>query len=165
MAATVLLIKRVDLHILNSRTQPPALFMISTSDLPAVNAFLNTLSAFFISIGYLAIRRKWIGVHRASMIAGFSASTVFLISYLTYHVLHGSTDYAGEGWHRLIYFIILVSHTILAAVVVPLVLITLYRALGQQFDRHKRIARWTFPIWLYVSITGVVVYLMLYQFS
>jgi putative membrane protein len=97
------------------------------------------------------------------MIAALTTSALFLISYLTYHYAHGSTPFAGEGWIRPVYFTILISHTILAAAIVPLVLITLVRALRERFAAHRRIARWTLPIWLYVSVTGVVVYLLLYQ--
>lgn len=98
------------------------------------------------------------------MLAAFFCSTVFLISYLVYHFQVGSVGFKGQGWIRPVYFTILISHTILAAAVVPLALITLFRALRERFDTHRRIARWTFPIWLYVSVTGVVIYLMLYEF-
>lgn len=102
-------------------------------------------------------------MHRACQIAAFCTSTVFLVSYLTYHYFHGTTRFAGQGIARPLYFTILISHTILAIVIVPLVLVTLYRAARGDFERHRKIARWTLPIWLYVSVTGVVVYLMLYQ--
>jgi len=98
------------------------------------------------------------------MLSAFACSTLFLISYLTYHYQVGSVPFGGQGWIRGVYFTVLISHTVLAIAIVPLVLITLYRALSARFDRHKRIARWTFPIWLYVSITGVIVYVMLYRF-
>ena len=136
---------------------------MSISDLPAVNAILNSTSAVLITIGYLFIRQRRITAHRACMVAAFCTSTLFLISYLTYHYYHGSTKFSGQGAIRTLYFAILLSHTILAAVIVPLVLTTLYRAARGQFVSHARIARWTFPIWLYVSVTGVVVYLMLYK--
>jgi uncharacterized membrane protein YozB (DUF420 family) len=139
--------------------------MISISDLPTVNAILNATSAVLITVGFVLIRRKRIGAHRACMIGAFCVSSLFLISYLTYHYYHGSTKFTGQGWIRPVYFSLLISHTTLAATIVPLVLITLYRALRERFDRHKRIARWTFPIWLYVSVTGVIVYLMLYQLT
>jgi len=136
---------------------------MSISDLPAVNAILNSTSAVLIFLGYLFIRQRRVAAHRACMVAAFLTSTLFLISYLTYHYYHGSTKFSGQGPIRTLYFAILFSHTILAAVIVPLVLTTLYRAVRGQFVSHARIARWTFPIWLYVSVTGVVVYLMLYK--
>lgn len=137
--------------------------------LPHVNAVLNSISSVFLIAGLFFILNQKIKPHRACMIAAFSASTLFLISYLTYHSLlvyylgQGPTRFLGTGWVRPVYFFILMSHTILAAIAAPLVLVTLYRALKGTFDRHRRIARWTAPIWLYVSITGVIVYLMLYQ--
>jgi putative membrane protein len=136
---------------------------MSISDLPAVNAILNSTSAVLIFLGYLFIRQRRVVAHRACMVAAFCTSTLFLISYLTYHYFHGSTRFSGTGPIRTVYFGILLSHTILAAVIVPLVLTTLYRAARGQFVSHARIARWTFPIWLYVSVTGVIVYLMLYK--
>ncbi len=137
---------------------------MTLSDLPAVNAALNTLSAIFLSLGYRNIRRKKIAAHRACMLTAFGLSTLFLISYVVYHYHVGSKPFAGQGWIRPVYFTILTTHVFLAATILPLALITLYRAGREQFDRHRRIARWTLPIWLYVSVTGVVIYLMLYQF-
>ena len=137
--------------------------MISISDLPAVNATLNATSAVLLLNGYRLIRQKRIAAHKRSMIAACCASVLFLISYLTYHYFHGSTPFQGQGWVRPVYFSILISHTILAAAIVPLVLITLTRALKERFDAHARIARWTLPIWFYVSVTGVIIYLMLYH--
>jgi len=137
---------------------------VTLSDLPAVNAALNTLSAIFLSLGYRNIRRKKIAAHRACMLTAFGLSTLFLISYVVYHYHVGSKPFAGQGWIRPVYFTILTTHVFLAATILPLALITLYRAGREQFDRHRRIARWTLPIWLYVSVTGVVIYLMLYQF-
>ena len=131
--------------------------------LPHLNAILNATSGVLIVIGYSLIRRRRITAHRNCMIAALIASTVFLASYLTYHYFHGTTRFAGEGLVRPVYFIILLTHTILAVVIVPLIIITLYRAARSDFARDRRIARWTFPLWLYVSVTGVVVYLMLYQ--
>lgn len=131
--------------------------------MPAVNAALNGTSALLLAIGYLCIKRKKISVHKFCMVSAFVASTLFLISYLTYHYHVGSIHFAGQGAIRPVYFAILISHTILAAAIVPLALITLYRALSGRFDRHVRIARWTLPIWLYVSVTGVIVYWMLYR--
>jgi putative membrane protein len=136
--------------------------VISTSQLPDVNAALNSLSAVFLFAGYRFIRLKNRQAHRRCMLAAFSCSILFLISYLTYHFQVGSVPFKGQGGVRVVYFAILLTHTLLAAVIVPLALITLVRALRERFDAHRRIARWTFPIWLYVSITGVIVYWMLY---
>lgn len=136
--------------------------MISVSQLPAVNAALNSLSATLLVAGYLFIKSKNITAHKACMLAAFTSSSLFLISYLVYHYQVGSVPFKGQGAIRTLYFSILLTHTILAATVVPLALITLTRALKQRFAAHRRIARWTFPIWLYVSVTGVVVYWMLY---
>ncbi|MFQ5881889.1 MAG: DUF420 domain-containing protein [Candidatus Methylomirabilales bacterium] len=133
------------------------------SVLPAVNAFLNGTSAVLLTVGYLFIRRKKVTGHKICMLTAFGFSCLFLVSYLIYHYQAGSTPFSGQGWVRSVYFPLLVSHVILAALIVPLVLITIYRALNDQFDRHMRIARWTLPIWLYVSVTGVIVYVMLYQ--
>jgi uncharacterized membrane protein YozB (DUF420 family) len=135
-----------------------------TEHLPTVNATLNFLSALCVSAGFVAIRRKRRTLHIRFMAAALTASVLFLISYLTYHYLHGSTKYQGGGAIRVVYRSILLTHTVLAAVVVPLVLLTVIRALKGQFEKHKRIARWTLPVWLYVSVTGVVIYLMLYRF-
>jgi len=136
--------------------------LISVTELPAVNAALNSLSAVFLFTGFLLIKSGKRDAHRACMLAAVSCSVFFLISYLIYHSQVGSVAFKGQGWIRPVYFAILLSHTILAAAVVPLVLITLRRALRQNFAAHRRIARWTFPIWMYVSVTGVVVYWMLY---
>jgi uncharacterized membrane protein YozB (DUF420 family) len=135
--------------------------------LPAVNATLNAIAMVLLLIGYYLIRqdkKNW-KAHRAVMITAFAVSTIFLISYLTYHYLRGgvSTPFGGEGVIRPIYYFILITHVILAAVTPVLAIISLNRGLQKRFDRHRRIARWTFPIWLYVSVTGVIVYLMLYQ--
>jgi len=127
-----------------------------------LNAALNSLSAVCLLTGYLFIRGKNLRAHRACMLSAFACSALFLASYLIYHYHVGSVPYQGEGWMRVVYFGVLLTHTILASSVVPLALITLARALRGNFDAHRRIARWTFPIWLYVSVTGVVVYLMLY---
>lgn len=133
------------------------------SGLPHLNAILNATSGVLLVIGYLFIRRRNVNAHRNCLIAALITSTFFLASYLTYHYYHGSTRFTGTGFIRPVYFIILLTHTILAAVIVPLIGITLYRAARGDFSRHRRIARWTFPLWLYVSITGVIVYLLLYQ--
>lgn len=134
------------------------------SQLPHLNAFLNTTSAILLVAGYRFIRQGRIAAHRTCQVSAFSTSVVFLASYLTYHYYHGDTRFLGQGIVRPFYFATLISHIILAIVIVPLVLITLYRAARGDFVRHRRIARWTLPLWLYVSVTGVVVYLMLYHF-
>jgi uncharacterized membrane protein YozB (DUF420 family) len=137
--------------------------MLSTSDLPALNAILNGISMIFLGTGYVLIRRGRWQAHRIAMISALTSSTLFLISYVIYHAQEGSKPYDGEGILRIIYYLILIPHVILAATIVPLVLITLRRALKDPWDKHAKIARITFPLWLYVSITGVIVYLMLYQ--
>jgi putative membrane protein len=137
--------------------------MIPYSDLPALNAILNGTAAVLIVVGIFLIKSRRQRAHRAVMIAAVVASSLFLISYLTYHAHIGSKHFLGQGWVRTVYFAILLTHTVLAAVVVPLVLVTLTRGLKGRFDRHRPIARWTYPVWLYVSVTGVVIYVMLYQ--
>ncbi len=129
----------------------------------ALNASLNATSAILLSTGYLMIRRGRILAHKSCMGLAFASSAVFLVSYLLYHARVGSVPFRGQGWIRPVYFTLLASHTVLAAAIVPLAVITLSRALRGQFDRHKRIARWTLPLWLYVSVTGVIVYFLLYH--
>lgn len=137
--------------------------MLSTSDLPALNALLNGTSMIFLSIGYYFIRQgKW-KAHRLAMISALVTSTLFLISYVTYHAQEGSKPYDGDGILRIIYFLVLIPHVILAAGIVPLVMVTLYRAWKDPWANHAKIARITLPLWMYVSVTGVIVYLMLYQ--
>ncbi len=136
---------------------------MNLSDLPALNASLNGVATVFLVAGYVLIRRRRIVAHRASMMAAVAASALFLISYVIYHANAGSRPFTGTGPIRAIYFFILLTHIVLAAAIVPMVLITLSRALRERFDRHAAIARWTLPIWLYVSVTGVVIYLMLYR--
>ena len=131
--------------------------------LPALNALLNGASAALLTCGWLAIRRRRIALHRACMLGAFSVSVLFLVSYVVYHAQYGSMHFKGEGFIRPVYFTILITHVTLAAAIVPLITVTLRRALRGDFYRHRRIARWTYPLWLYVSITGVVVYLMLYR--
>ena len=133
--------------------------------LPHLNAILNGTSALFLIVGYFFIRRKIVSLHRVCMLGALTASSLFLISYLIYHAQVGSVRFQGQGHVRVFYFAVLISHTILAVTVVPLAIITLRRALHKRFNRHRRIARWTFPIWLYVSVTGVMVYFMLYHFD
>lgn len=137
--------------------------LISVSQLPAVNAALNSLSAILLVGGYLFIKSRNIKAHKACMLSAFASSMLFLVSYLVYHYQVGSVPFKGEGGIRLVYFTILLTHTLLATTVVPLALVTLFRAFKERFDAHRRIARWTFPIWLYVSVTGVIVYWMLYR--
>ncbi len=138
---------------------------MTLSDLPPINASLNGLSAIFLAAGFVFIRRKNIPAHRTCMIAAFGTSTVFLACYLTYHLgVKAVTRFSGQGWIRPVYFTMLISHILLAMLILPLAIITLNRALRARFDLHRRIARWTWPIWMYVSVTGVLVYLMLYQF-
>jgi uncharacterized membrane protein YozB (DUF420 family) len=136
---------------------------MNVSELPALNASLNGVATVFLVAGYVLIRRRRIAAHRASMMAAVAASALFLISYVIYHANAGSKPFTGTGPIRAIYFFILLTHIVLAAAIVPMVLITLSRALQKRFDRHAAIARWTLPIWLYVSVTGVVIYLMLYR--
>jgi putative membrane protein len=137
--------------------------MADYSIFPALNATLNGTSAILITTGRVLIARQQMRLHRAFMIAAVVTSSFFLASYLYYHAHVGSVHFPGQGWARPIYFTILISHTLLAVAVVPLVLLSLSNGLRSRFDRHRRISRWTFPIWLYVSVTGVVVYIMLYQ--
>ena len=131
--------------------------------LPAVNAVLNATCAVLLIVGYLLIRRGLWRQHRRVMITAFGTSVLFLISYLTYHAHAGSRHFPGTGSARTVYHSILFTHTVLAMAIVPLAIITLSRGLSARYDRHRAIARWTLPIWLYVSVTGVVVYWMLYQ--
>ncbi|HZQ68743.1 MAG TPA: DUF420 domain-containing protein [Terriglobales bacterium] len=130
---------------------------------PVIDAVLNGTSAVLLVVGRGFIVRGRMAAHRAVMIAALTSSSLFLISYLYYHAHVGSVHFQGQGVWRTLYFTILTTHTILAAVIVPMVIITLSRALRERFDRHRKIARWTFPLWLYVSVTGVVIYFMLYQ--
>lgn len=130
---------------------------------PAFNASLNATSALLIVSGFLSIRAKRVGAHRACMVAACLVTATFFVSYLLYHAQVGSVKFLGTGWVRPVYFVVLISHTTLAIVIVPLVLRTLFLAARERFDEHKRLARWTFPLWLYVSVTGIVVYGMLYR--
>ena len=133
-------------------------------DLPALNATLNGLSAILLTVGYVLIRRGRRDLHKRCMLAALTTSMLFLVSYVVYHLNTGSRPFPGQGLVRAVYFSILITHVILAAAILPLALTTTARGLLDQYDRHVRIARWTLPIWLYVSVTGVVIYLMLYQF-
>jgi putative membrane protein len=137
--------------------------MMDYSIFPKINATLNGSSAVLLVAGRALIARGKMAAHRVVMLIALGTSSLFLASYLYYHYHVGSVHFRGTGWTRPLYFTILISHTTLALVIVPMVIITLTRALRKQFDRHQAIARWTFPLWLYVSVTGVIVYLMLYQ--
>jgi uncharacterized membrane protein YozB (DUF420 family) len=136
---------------------------VDVTVLPAINATLNATAAVLLTIGYVLIRRGRIAQHRAVMLAAFGTSILFLICYLVYHAHAGSKPFPGRGSIRQVYFAILLTHTVLAATVPVLAIVTLSRALSARYDRHRAIAKWTLPIWLYVSVTGVVVYFMLYQ--
>lgn len=131
--------------------------------LPTVNAVLNGASAILLVAGYVLIRRRQVAAHKVCMLSAFATSVLFLAGYLTLRYFAGFTAFTGEGWVRPVYFAILGSHTILAATIPPLALAVLYQAVRERFRRHKMIARWTLPVWLYVSVTGVVVYVMLYR--
>jgi uncharacterized membrane protein YozB (DUF420 family) len=137
---------------------------LSYHALAPLNSILNSIAAILLLAGFYCIRRRWTRAHRAFMLSACAVSTAFLISYATYHYRVGDVRFQGHGWARPVYFTILITHIVLAAVTVPLALITLSRALRGNFQQHRRIARWTWPIWMYVSITGVVVYLMCYRF-
>jgi uncharacterized membrane protein YozB (DUF420 family) len=136
---------------------------IPVTALPTVNAVLNGTCALLLAPGFVLIRQRRIAAHRACMQAAFAVSVLFLTSYLVYHAQVGSVPFPGQGWIRPVYFTILISHTVLAALVPPLALVTLLLGLRAKYSRHRRLARWTLPIWLYVSVTGVVVYWMLYR--
>lgn len=138
---------------------------LDVSILPLLNASFNGASGIFLVMGYIFIRYRQVERHRFCMLAAFGLSTLFLVSYVIYHTLVGSTQFAGQGWIRPVYFTILISHIILAAFVLPLALTTLYRAWRSAFIQHRQIARWTLPIWLYVSISGVALYLILYHWK
>jgi putative membrane protein len=137
--------------------------MIWLQAMPPINATLNGLSGVFLLIGYTLIRRKRIEPHKRFMLAACITSLLFLCCYLTYHYFGGMTRFAGTGWSRPLYFSILVSHTTLAVIIVPLASISVFNGLKRRIPQHRRIARWTFPLWMYVSVTGVLVYFFLYQ--
>jgi uncharacterized membrane protein YozB (DUF420 family) len=136
---------------------------LHVTDLPALNATLNAISTVLLLTGYVFIRRGERQKHKACMIAALVTSALFLTSYVIYHAQVGSVPFKGTGWIRTVYFCVLIPHVILAAAIVPPILITVSRGLSAKYDRHRRIARWTLPLWLYVSVTGVIVYLMLYR--
>jgi putative membrane protein len=151
----------VGLLLLGPRVAPPA--SAGVAALPAVNATLNAATSVLLVTGYVLVRRRRLAAHRAAMTAALVLSTAFLLSYVVYHAVAGSVRFTGQGVIRPVYFTILLSHIVLAAGIVPLVLTTVWRAWSGRFDRHRRIARWTLPLWLYVSVTGVLVYWMLYH--
>ena len=136
---------------------------MTVSDLPLLNATLNSVCTVILVAGFVFIKKGRKKAHIACMIAALTVSAAFLVSYLTYHYHAGSVKFTAEGWVRPVYFTILISHIILAALLAPLVIVTVIPAARGRFDRHGRIARWTWPIWMYVSVTGVLVYLFLYQ--
>lgn len=136
---------------------------MNDSVLPHLNAALNATSCLLLLAGFYFIRRRSVYAHRACMVAALSVSGLFLVSYVVYHYNYGSVRFTGQGAARTFYFVVLVTHVVLAAAIVPLVVLTVRRALRADYLRHRRIARWTYPLWLYVSVTGVIVYLMLYQ--
>ena len=138
---------------------------MNVSDLPALNATLNGVAGCLLVAGYVCIRRGMRQAHRACMLSACAASALFLVSYVVYHARAGSTPFPGTGVARTVYFVILVTHIVLAAAILPMAIVTLARALRGRFDRHVRIARWTLPLWLYVSATGVVIYWMLYRMT
>ena len=137
--------------------------MPEVTDLPGVNATLNAISALLLSVGYFLIRTGRVAQHRACMLAACATSTLFLVSYVVYHLNVGSVAFTRQGPIRVVYFTVLISHIVLAALILPLALVTLLRALRARFAAHAALARWTLPIWLYVSVTGVAVYWMLYR--
>ena len=137
--------------------------MITLDQFPALNASLNALTAVFLAAGFFFVRNKQINAHRNAMTCALLTSTIFLSCYLYYHFYHGATRFGTPGWPKTIYFTILISHTILAVVVLPLIIAAVYYAIRGQFETHKKFTRWAWPIWMYVSVTGVVIYFLLYQ--
>jgi putative membrane protein len=136
---------------------------VTLSDLPALNATLNSMSAMFLLVGYVLIRQKRQTAHRNCMIGALICSTLFLTFYLIYHYNAGRTVFKDPAWFRPIYLVLLLTHTVLAVVIVPMVIMTVLRAIKRNYELHKRMARWTWPLWMYVSVTGVLIYLLLYQ--
>ena len=137
--------------------------MLEVTDLPAVNATLNGISTAFLVAGFILIKQGRWQLHRRCMLGALASSTLFLISYLVYHANVGSRPFTGTGAIRVVYFAILITHVVLAAAILPLALVTTARGLRAEYGKHVRVARWTLPLWLYVSVTGVIIYLMLYQ--
>ena len=143
--------------------RPPMGTVPDVSSLPVLNALLNATGALLLLAGYLFIRRRKVTAHKTCMLTAFAVSSLFLVSYVIYHYHAGSKPFAGQGWIRGVYYPLLISHLTLATLIIPFALTTIYRAWRGQFARHMRIARWTLPLWLYVSVTGVIVYWMLYH--
>ncbi len=135
--------------------------MLTLTDLPQLNAVLNSIATIFLLTGYIFIKKQNIAAHMRMMWSAFVFSALFLVSYLIFHYQVGSVGYDGTGWIRPVYFTILISHIILAIVNLPMILLTMYRAVRKDYERHRKIARWTWPVWMYVSVTGVVVYIMM----
>lgn len=136
---------------------------MAANDLPTLNAVLNSLSAVFLVTGFIYIKKRKKNAHKKAMLGAFSLSALFLVSYVIYHYTAGATTFTAEGWIRPVYFTILITHTILAVIILPPICILLYRAWKKQFAKHAKLARWTFPAWLYVSVTGVIIYMILYH--
>ncbi len=155
----------VAVAVLLSRRQPQTGPVQAVSALPTVNAVLNGTSAALLTVGYYFIRQRKVTAHMTCMLTAFGVSSLFLVSYVIYHYHSGSRPFGGRGWIRQVYYPLLISHLSLAALIIPLALATIYRAWREEFARHMRIARWTLPIWLYVSVTGVIVYWMLYHLA
>lgn len=147
--------------IINIMPKPSVELGFDLKILPAFNALLNAITTGFLTIGFYFIRNGKIQYHKRCMLTAFVLSILFLLSYVLYHTFAEETKYGGEGWLKTVYFSLLISHIILAGCIVPLALITLIRALSERFDKHKKIARWTLPLWLYVTVTGVIVYFMI----
>ncbi len=158
---SALVVLSVGVSLVGRQTEVPRGYDVSA--LPALNAFLNGTSAVLLTVGYVFIRLKKVTAHKTCMVTAFGVSSLFLVSYLIYHYHVGSMPFGGSGFIRPVYFTLLISHIVLAACIVPLALMTIYRAWTEQFEKHMRIARWTLPLWLYVSVTGVIVYWMLYH--
>ncbi len=160
-AVSALVVLSVGFLLLGRQTEIQRGYDVSA--LPALNAFLNGTSAVLLTVGYVFIRLRKVRAHKTCMVTAFGVSSLFLVSYLIYHYHVGSVPFGGTGFIRPLYFTLLISHIVLAACIVPLALMTIYRAWTEQFEKHMRIARWTLPLWLYVSVTGVIVYWMLYH--
>ena len=160
-AVSALVVLSVGFLLLGRQTEIQRGYDVSA--LPALNAFLNGTSAVLLTVGYVFIRLRKVRAHKTCMVTAFGVSSLFLVSYLIYHYHVGSVPFLGTGFIRPLYFTLLISHIVLAACIVPLALMTIYRAWNEQFEKHMRIARWTLPLWLYVSVTGVIVYWMLYH--
>lgn len=162
-AVSLLVVLLVAILLLIPRGAPPS--HLNVSALPLLNASLNAATGVLLAAGYIFIRRRQVGRHRFCMLSAFGLSTLFLAFYVIHHAMVGSIPFTGQGWLRPIYFTVLTSHIILAVLVLPLALTTLYRAWQGTFAQHRQIARWTLPIWLYVSLSGVAVYAMLYHWN